>query len=76
TPRLAAAPGGGLHHPPLTALRLLAGVAGKSALFPLHPWLPDAMAGPTPVPALIPAAPMVSPGIYFVARLLPVFQAS
>lgn len=68
--------GGGLHHPTLVALLLLAGVAGKSALFPLHTWLPDAMAGPTPVSALIHAATMVAAGIYFVARLLPVFQAS
>ncbi|MFE2513904.1 NADH-quinone oxidoreductase subunit 5 family protein [Streptomyces mirabilis] len=67
---------GGLHHPTLIALLLLAGVAGKSALFPLHTWLPDAMAGPTPVSALIHAATMVAAGIYFVARLLPVFQAS
>jgi NADH-quinone oxidoreductase subunit L len=67
---------GGLHHATLVALLLLAGVAGKSALFPLHTWLPDAMAGPTPVSALIHAATMVAAGIYFVARLLPVFQAS
>ncbi|MFE1286563.1 NADH-quinone oxidoreductase subunit L [Streptomyces sp. NPDC058751] len=67
---------GGLHHPTVVALLLLAGVAGKSALFPLHTWLPDAMAGPTPVSALIHAATMVAAGVYFVARLLPVFQAS
>lgn len=67
---------GGLDHPTLIALLLLAGVAGKSAQFPLHTWLPDAMAGPTPVSALIHAATMVAAGIYFVARLLPVFQAS
>ncbi|MFF1766863.1 NADH-quinone oxidoreductase subunit L [Streptomyces sp. NPDC058249] len=67
---------GGLHHPTLVALLLLAGVAGKSAQFPLHTWLPDAMAGPTPVSALIHAATMVAAGVYFVARLLPVFQAS
>ena len=67
---------GGLDHPTLIALLLLAGVAGKSALFPLHTWLPDAMAGPTPVSALIHAATMVAAGIYFIARLLPVFQAS
>ncbi|RDG39485.1 NADH-quinone oxidoreductase subunit 5 family protein [Streptomyces corynorhini] len=67
---------GGLDHPTLIALLLLAGVAGKSAQFPLHTWLPDAMAGPTPVSALIHAATMVAAGIYFVARLLPVFAAS
>ncbi|MET8967856.1 NADH-quinone oxidoreductase subunit 5 family protein [Streptomyces hydrogenans] len=67
---------GGLDHPSLVALLLLAGVAGKSAQFPLHTWLPDAMAGPTPVSALIHAATMVAAGIYFVARLLPVFAAS
>ncbi|MGH3324780.1 MAG: NADH-quinone oxidoreductase subunit 5 family protein, partial [Streptomyces sp.] len=59
-------------HPTLIALLLLAGVAGKSAQFPLHTWLPDAMAGPTPVSALIHAATMVAAGVYFVARLLPV----
>ncbi|ROQ82058.1 NADH-quinone oxidoreductase subunit L [Streptomyces sp. ADI92-24] len=67
---------GGLDHPTAIALLLLAGVAGKSAQFPLHTWLPDAMAGPTPVSALIHAATMVAAGIYFVARLLPVFAAS
>ncbi|WP_328397702.1 NADH-quinone oxidoreductase subunit L [Streptomyces sp. NBC_00390] len=65
-----------IEHPTLIALLLLAGVAGKSAQFPLHTWLPDAMAGPTPVSALIHAATMVAAGIYFVARLLPVFAAS
>lgn len=73
---LAAVRNGGLDHPTLIALLLLAGVAGKSAQFPLHTWLPDAMAGPTPVSALIHAATMVAAGIYFVARLLPVFAAS
>ena len=68
--------GGGLDHPTLIALLLLAGVAGKSAQFPLHTWLPDAMAGPTPVSALIHAATMVAAGVYFIARLLPVFEAS
>ncbi|CAM5256442.1 NADH-quinone oxidoreductase subunit L [Streptomyces violaceorubidus] len=58
------------------ALLLLAGVAGKSAQFPLHTWLPDAMAGPTPVSALIHAATMVAAGVDFVARLLPLFEAS
>ena len=65
-----------LSHPTVIALLLLAGVAGKSAQFPLHSWLPDAMAGPTPVSALIHAATMVAAGVYFVARLLPVFTAS
>ncbi|GHC70506.1 NADH-quinone oxidoreductase subunit 5 family protein [Streptomyces flavofungini] len=73
---LAAVANGGLDHPTLIALLLLAGVAGKSAQFPLHTWLPDAMAGPTPVSALIHAATMVAAGVYFVARLLPVFAAS
>jgi NADH-quinone oxidoreductase subunit L len=58
------------------ALLLLAGVAGKSAQFPLHTWLPDAMAGPTPISALIHAATMVAAGVYVVARLFPVFQAA
>jgi NADH-quinone oxidoreductase subunit L len=53
---------------------LLAGVAGKSAQFPLHTWLPDAMAGPTPISALIHAATMVAAGVYVVARLFPLFQ--
>ncbi|WFB07995.1 NADH-quinone oxidoreductase subunit L [Streptomyces sp. LX-29] len=65
-----------LDQPTLIALLLLAGVAGKSAQFPLHSWLPDAMAGPTPVSALIHAATMVAAGVYFIARLLPVFTSS
>ncbi len=73
---LGAVASGGLDHPTLVALLLLAGVAGKSAQFPLHTWLPDAMAGPTPVSALIHAATMVAAGAYFIARLLPVFAAS
>ncbi|MER5208907.1 NADH-quinone oxidoreductase subunit L [Streptomyces sp. NPDC002825] len=73
---LGAVASGGLDHPTVIALLLLAGVAGKSAQFPLHTWLPDAMAGPTPVSALIHAATMVAAGIYFTARLLPVFAAS
>jgi NADH-quinone oxidoreductase subunit L len=55
---------------------LLAGVAGKSAQFPLHTWLPDAMAGPTPISALIHAATMVAAGVYVVARLFPLFEQS
>ena len=50
-------------------LLLFAGVAGKSAQFPLHTWLPDAMVGPTPISALIHAATMVAAGVYVVARL-------
>jgi NADH-quinone oxidoreductase subunit L len=73
---LGAVASGHLHHPTVIALLLLAGVAGKSAQFPLHTWLPDAMAGPTPVSALIHAATMVAAGVYFIARLLPVFEAS
>ena len=57
-------------------LLLLAGVAGKSAQFPLHTWLPDAMAGPTPISALIHAATMVAAGVYVVFRLFPLFERS
>jgi NADH-quinone oxidoreductase subunit L len=57
-------------------LLLLAGVAGKSAQFPLHTWLPDAMAGPTPISALIHAATMVAAGVYVVFRMYPLYEQS
>ncbi|MGQ9759455.1 MAG: NADH-quinone oxidoreductase subunit 5 family protein [Candidatus Methanomethylicaceae archaeon] len=57
----------------ITILLLLAGPFAKSAQFPFHEWLPEAMAGPTPVSALIHAATMVKAGVYFVARVLPIF---
>ena len=57
----------------LVTFMLLAGPIGKSAQFPLHTWLPEAMAGPGPVSALIHAATMVKSGVYLVARLMPIF---
>jgi len=59
---------------PTIALLIFGGAVGKSAQFPLHVWLPDAMAGPTPVSAMIHAATMVAAGVFLVARMLPLFD--
>ncbi|MBI2980506.1 MAG: NADH-quinone oxidoreductase subunit L [Chloroflexi bacterium] len=59
-----------------SAIGIFSGAAGKSAQFPLHVWLPDAMEGPTPVSALIHAATMVAAGVFLVARTFPLFEHS
>jgi len=59
----------------LAMILIFCGAVGKSAQFPLHVWLPDAMAGPTPVSALIHAATMVAAGVYLVARLFPLYHS-
>jgi NADH-quinone oxidoreductase subunit L len=68
-PRMAQSPG----MLTLTSILFLGGPLAKSAQFPFHEWLPEAMAGPTPVSALIHAATMVKAGVYLVARMVPVF---
>jgi NADH-quinone oxidoreductase subunit L len=60
----------------LATLLIFAGGWGKSAMFPLHIWLPDAMEGPTPVSSIIHSATMVVAGIYLTARMLPLFAAA
>jgi len=60
----------------IIAICIFFGAIAKSAQFPLHTWLPDAMEGPTPISALIHAATMVAAGVYLVARVYPIFEAS
>lgn len=65
----------GLSAASLIGIFLIIGTIGKSAQFPLHVWLPDAMEGPTPVSAMIHAAAMVSAGVYMIIRMYPLFEA-
>ncbi len=74
--RIAAAEGFDKAYLTMATLFLFGGAMGKSAQFPFHVWLPDAMEGPTPVSALIHAATMVVAGIYLVARTMPLFEHS
>jgi NADH-quinone oxidoreductase subunit L len=67
--------GGGISAAGLIGVFLVTGTIGKSAQFPLHVWLPDAMEGPTPVSAMIHAAAMVSAGVYMVIRMFPLLEA-
>ncbi len=73
---LSAVPAMPIHLLTVGTLLIVVGVVGKSAQFPLHTWLPDAMAGPAPVSALIHAATMVAAGIVVIARLYPAFLAA
>jgi NADH-quinone oxidoreductase subunit L len=66
---------GGISAASLIGIFLIIGTVGKSAQFPLHVWLPDAMEGPTPVSAMIHAAAMVSAGVYAIIRMYPLFEA-
>ena len=67
--------GGSLSAAELIGIFLIVGTIGKSAQFPLHVWLPDAMEGPTPVSAMIHAAAMVSAGVYSIVRVFPILEA-
>jgi NADH-quinone oxidoreductase subunit L len=67
--------GGSLSAAELIGIFLIVGTIGKSAQFPLHVWLPDAMEGPTPVSAMIHAAAMVSAGVYSIIRVFPILEA-